>query len=107
MMHLLVRVLMLLVLLAAMGDVWSTNRAIARGAKEANPVMALFMRLLGDKWVMARLLFALLNIWMVMRSPATAETWKGAASFGLNVALMAWVIWHNVGVGNQQLARGG
>lgn len=100
--HYLVRILMCAVFLSAMADVWSTNRAIAKGAKEANPVMAFFMRVLKEKWLLARLVFSQAHIFTVVHSPAAAETWKGVASFGLNLALMAYVIWNNIKVAAKQ-----
>jgi hypothetical protein len=94
---------MLLVFAAAILDVWSTNRALASGgAKEANPLMAFFMRLLGSKWVLARLLFAQLNIYFVMSNPVSREGYVGLLAFGFNVALMTWVIWNNIRIGDKQ-----
>lgn len=98
--HYLIRILMVLTFLLAMADVWSTNRALANGGREANPVMAFLMRLLGEKWVLARLSFALFTIFTVMSNTVARESWTGVLSFGLNVALLTWVVWNNVKVGN-------
>ena len=100
-MHILIRAMMLLVFVGTCGDVWSTNRALATGgAVEANPIMAFLMRIFGSFWIIPRILFGLGNIFLVIHWPATAETWKGVASFGLNIALLAYVIWNNITVGN-------
>lgn len=102
MIHYLIRLLMLLVFIAAMADVWSTNRAIATGgAHEANPVMAFFMRVLGSGWVLARLAFALVNIWFVIHSPSSAETWKGLVSFSVNIAITGYAVLSNIKLGNK------
>lgn len=103
--HILIRAFMFLVFLGAMGDVVSTIIAIRAGAIEANPVTGWIMRICGPKWVIARLLFGLLNIWIVMHNPAARESWTGLASFTFNIVLMSFVIWHNLGVAKKLKAQ--
>lgn len=96
--HYLVRIAMILVLLGTMGDVWLTLRDLAAGASEANPVMRFLMHLLDGKWVIARMVFGLFNIWLVIHNPQAAESWMGLLSFTINILLLAWVLWNNIQV---------
>ncbi len=74
--HIFVRVLMMLDYAAAIGDVFSTNLALSRpGVREGNPVIAFVMRVVGSKWVLVRLAFALLSIVAAANKPDSTAIW--------------------------------
>lgn len=76
MFHDLVRILMLLDYAAAIGDCFSTNLALReKNVKEGNPVIAFVMRILGGKWVLIRLAFALLSIVAAANKPDSTAVW--------------------------------
>lgn len=73
------------------GDVVTTNRVLARGGREANPIMAWVMARLGGYWWLSKVAIILLlgvALWQMPAYPATLIL------IGLN-ALYLWVIWHN------------
>lgn len=57
------RVLACLNIILTFGDAFTTNAALRQpGVREANPIMAFAMRVLGSKWVIARFVFSLVGI---------------------------------------------
>lgn len=82
----------LLVAVLQVGDLITTLMALGRGAREANPVVALFMRILGR--VPGLVLIKLLGLWfawLLWSVEAGTELW-------LLAALYAWVVIHNLRV---------
>jgi len=81
----------------AMADVWSTQKALAQpNTKEANPLIAFFMRVLGPKWILARLLMALL---VVAAALLRGDSLVSAAVLLFNVALLGYVVYSNLKTG--------
>lgn len=91
--QLLIRVLAFLSIILALGDVITTNGALGTGqAREANPVMALVQRVLGSKWVIARLAY---NAAGIAAAFVYDGTWAGVALLGVGNALTGYAVWNN------------
>jgi hypothetical protein len=87
------RVLACLALILALGDVITTNRALSlAGVHEANPVMAFLQRVLGGKWIIARMLLPVLCLYMAFKKDGS---WSAIATLTFNDALIAYVVWNN------------
>ena len=72
-------------------DVISTERMLARGGHEANPIVAWFMHVLGDAWPVCKLPEIILIIVLWKRVPGPiALVFLGAA-----VAAYSFVVWYN------------
>ena len=67
-------------------DVWTTRRALAAGGREANPLIAAFMRWFGGYWWLPKLAIAaaaLVTLW-----PARQTGFGIAALVGLNALFL-------------------
>lgn len=96
--HLIVRVLCVLVILLTLGDIFSTNRALRKpGVHEANPLMALFMRLLGPAWVIPRII---MSLGIVASTVVFNDNLRGAIALTLNCLLLIYVVRSNWKLGN-------
>ncbi len=72
-------------------DVISTERMLARGGHEANPIVAWFMHVLGDAWPVCKLPEIILIIVVWKRAPRPiAFVFLGAV-----VAAYSFVVWYN------------
>lgn len=73
--NLVLRILFTLLFFGAIGDCFSTNKALSLGAREANPLPRWFMAVLGPKWVLARLAMAIGSGAGVITAPASTPDW--------------------------------
>lgn len=90
------RLLMLSSYSGTIGDCFSTNIAISLGAREGNPAEGWVMKLLHDKWVMARCLFGLAGLVGVLTSPEFRDGWVGAGVFALQTAINWYAVVNNI-----------
>lgn len=81
-------------------DIWSTNRFLAAGVREAGPLMALAQRWLGGAWWVPKILL------MLLAGAGLAwyrAAWPMATALLLAVAIGVFVvvIWRNVKAGSR------
>jgi hypothetical protein len=72
-------------------DVFSTYHMLARGGHEANPIVAWFMRALGDAWPLCKLpeIAVIVILW------AFVPRLIALIGLGLMIAGYSFVVWHN------------
>jgi hypothetical protein len=72
-------------------DVLSTYHMLARGGHEANPIVAWFMRALGDAWPLCKLpeIAVIVILW------AFVPRLIALIGLGLMIAGYSFVVWHN------------
>jgi hypothetical protein len=72
-------------------DVISTERMLARGGHEANPIVAWFMHVLGDAWPVCKLpeIILILVVWKLAPRPIALVFLGGV------VAAYSFVVWYN------------
>ena len=75
--------------LAQLADVYTTERALRAGAREANPVVKWLMEKLGRGWIVAKLLIASLALAIFLHFDSLLGIWVA-------VVVTAWVAWHNM-----------
>jgi hypothetical protein len=72
-------------------DVLSTQRMLARGGHEANPIVAWFMQVLGDAWPVCKLpeIILIVIVWKQAPRPIALIV------LGAAVAAYSFVVWYN------------
>lgn len=84
-------VLFVLLVLLQAGDVYTTNRILANGGREANPVIAWVMGKLGRYWWLSKVAVMLPIALLVWLSPG----YHTLMALLFMVILYLWVVWHN------------
>lgn len=86
---------LMLILFVALqvGDVLTTNKALATGAKEANPIVKWLMDKIGDKWWVIKI-----PIIAIMFGVIYTPAW--VILIPINI-LYIWVVWNNYKVGRK------
>ncbi len=72
-------------------DVLSTYHMLARGGREANPIVAWFMRVLGEAWPLCKLpeVAVIVLLWALVPRPLAV------VGLGLMIAGYGFVVWQN------------
>ena len=85
-------VILIVILLALQaGDIWTTNRVIALGGREVNPVVAWFQRKTGRLWWVPKLGGIGLAIFGALLAGPPVTLWV----LGVLDLFFAWVVVHN------------
>lgn len=89
-----IRLLLVALALGQIIDIFTTNRALAGGAKEVNPVMHLVMQLSGEQWWFWKAFIAifLISLSVTVRKPS----WRKIAVAGFVAILQLLVIINNL-----------
>ncbi len=88
--------------LLQIADVWTTNRVIANGGREDNPVLKWIMDRLGEHWWIAKLGIAGLAIFILYSVGQQLLSW--IVLIGL-IGAYGWVVHHNYEVTQRQEKR--
>jgi hypothetical protein len=67
-------------LLSQIADVWTTQRGLKRGAREANPVVRRLMAATGDLWGGIKVVVVMVLLWNVYEPGLEWLIWLGAAA---------------------------
>ncbi|NDW32947.1 DUF5658 family protein [Salipiger sp. PrR007] len=70
---------LILFALAQLADVWTTERVLAAGGREENPVIRFFMDRLGRGWIIAKLGLAAGVAWIAVRTGEPLLPWVAGA----------------------------
>ncbi len=95
-------ILTLTAIAANVGDIWTTQRGLALGAKESNPVA---------KWIFAKLGVRAAWLLKAVMAGALAYVWLNWSTLvyciaaGAMTASGAYATWHNYGVIQKRLAK--
>lgn len=81
--------------LGSIGDVFSTNAALAHGGKEANPLWRWAMGILGPKWVIPRVLLAQAIVWANVGNAFGEYVWWAALAAVVPLLVLGYVVWSN------------
>jgi hypothetical protein len=86
--------LIILYILLQLADVYLTHQRVFKqvGYKEANPVMRYFMRVLGKKWFIPKLILALAPLFLL---PFISYAY-GIVLLSVLVAISGYIVYHNV-----------
>jgi hypothetical protein len=91
MLNMLVSLLAVAALVLEALDVVSTERMLARGGHEANPIVAWFMHVFGDAWPLCKLPEIILIVIVWKRAPRPIAL----VLLGIAVAAYSFVVWYN------------
>jgi hypothetical protein len=75
-------------------DLWSTEKALAKGGRELNPIFAMLMLRVGGKWKAIKIVCALVVLGLLIWLNSIVSV----VALGLLNLFYIWVVLHNLGV---------
>lgn len=84
--------LLVVFVLLQIADVWTTNKVLARGGREKNPIVRFLMRLFGQLWWVPKLILTIgCGLYLAVQPWPEGPLW-----LVFIIVLYAWVVWSNL-----------